>query len=98
MALRHLALSYQIAFITPNKFVMTCDDCLFGLCLFAWAIEGAVPPKSLLASGTLLPREFCGNLIGPYPSQAHLGLARKPQQDVFRLEIALGPAAKGRWR
>jgi hypothetical protein len=46
MALRHLALSYQIAFITPKEIDMTCGDCLFVVCLFASAIEGAVPPKS----------------------------------------------------
>jgi hypothetical protein len=37
---------------------MTCDDCLFGLCLFAWAIEGAAPLKSARDRGRILTSQL----------------------------------------
>jgi hypothetical protein len=81
MALRHLALSYQIVFITPNKFDMTRGDWLFGVCLFSprraiGAIDfgpGGTPPNVAGRRAALGPRKFCGKLIGPYPSPAYCG-------------------------
>jgi hypothetical protein len=89
-SLRPSALSYQIAFITPNEIDMTCDD-LFVCCLFvrtAARFGGDRPrprgQKSSALSGAEVPRKFCGELMHMGPSL----LARS---------CAAGPSAAQAW-
>jgi hypothetical protein len=99
--LRLAAITYQIAFIIPITIDMTCDDLVISAALSQrWPRAYPHPQKSIRIRAELPLREFCEKLIDTYRSlpTREGGWSGSSWQAILRLEIALGPAAKGRRR
>jgi hypothetical protein len=93
--LRPSALSYQIAFITPNKFVMTCDD-LFVCCLFVRVDDrGGGTPKKLARFGHPTAARILWKFDPPIPFAGPLGAGAKAPARYIQTGDCVRTSGKG---